>query len=442
MGGVLSSPVEIIHVQRQGSETFRSAVAEMQGFRSGHEDAHEMACGDGSGAFWVLDGHGGENASLIGAPKLKQEFAELMAKNDGTLPDDERISKGMIDVDQQIRDYFKLHPEKESGSTVVGALIAKQSDGTYKLKLVNCGDSRALVVRSTAEQESTCNKVTLRTPQHLVDLKGDPVAIAKEFCSKDCEWPLVQETIDHKPSHPTEKNRIEAGGGHVTEDDPPRLDGNLAVSRGLGDFEFKQSLDAEPSTQKVSCIPDIYEVEGLAPGSICVLCCDGVWDVLTGPEVGVMVRDVLCRDVEADLGDIAASIVRESLKRNSRDNVTAMVVQMSGGGEWHTKEPKNEMKCYEKLKRVAGEADAPDEEVRKQYHHFLDNHGFRHEPCECDVCAKWYQDMMQCPCKQVYYCTKSCQKKGWKKHKPGCPLANSPSPSGGTPMGKALSKKK
>lgn len=251
----------------------------------------------------------------------------------------------------------------------------------------------------------------------MEELLKDPAAVAKEFAVRQCEWPLVQETVDHKPSHPTEKTRIEAAGGHVTEDEPPRLDGNLAVSRGLGDFEYKQGADKEPKDQKVSCIPDIYEVSGLQPGSLCVLCCDGVWDVMTGKDVAEMVRKALEENAEADLGEIAASIVRTSLEKNSRDNVTAMVVQLSGALDGD-KDSVDEMKHFEKLQRPGEEQ--PDDDVRKQYINFLRNSGFPPEPCTCGNCGKWYLSMNQCPCKQVYYCSRACQKDGWKPHKAVC----------------------
>lgn len=421
MGAVLTSPVELILVQRQGSRHFRCAAAEMQGYRTGHEDAHTMACGDGSGAFWVLDGHGGENAALLGAPKLKEEFAELLAANSGSLPDDEAIEKGMVSVDVSLREHFKENPHKESGSTVVGTLISRQPDGTYSMKLVNAGDSRCVVVHAPDLQQGAAPKCELRTPQHLLDLQSDPVAVAKGYAAKNVEWPLVQETIDHKPCHPTEKTRIKAAGGWVSEDDPARLDGNLAVSRGLGDFEYKNGEQLPPHEQKVSCCPDIYEIRGLAPGSIACLCCDGVWDVLTSHEVGSMVRKELVQDPNADLGDIAANVVRTALERNSRDNVTAMVVQMAGAEQWAAEQPLDEIMFYDKIKKKAGEDGAPDDETRRQSHSFLKAHGFAQEPCECGVCSRWFMHMMQCPCKQVYYCNKVCQKKGWKQHRQVCP---------------------
>jgi serine/threonine protein phosphatase PrpC len=41
---------------------------------------------------------------------------------------------------------------------------------------------------------------------------------------------------DHKPENEEEKARIEAAGGFVKDN---RVNGNLNLSRSLGDFEYK-----------------------------------------------------------------------------------------------------------------------------------------------------------------------------------------------------------
>lgn len=45
---------------------------------------------------------------------------------------------------------------------------------------------------------------------------------------------------DHKPDDPAEKNRINMAGGFVSEG---RVNGNLNLSRALGDLEYKSNKD-------------------------------------------------------------------------------------------------------------------------------------------------------------------------------------------------------
>lgn len=48
---------------------------------------------------------------------------------------------------------------------------------------------------------------------------------------------------DHKPDNELEKNRIDKAG-HMVEDN--RVDGNLALSRAFGDFQYKDNKNFSP----------------------------------------------------------------------------------------------------------------------------------------------------------------------------------------------------
>ena len=50
-------------------------------------------------------------------------------------------------------------------------------------------------------------------------------------------------SVDHKPDDPKELSRIMNSGGFVTEG---RVNGRLALSRALGDFEYKQNNNVQP----------------------------------------------------------------------------------------------------------------------------------------------------------------------------------------------------
>lgn len=56
-------------------------------------------------------------------------------------------------------------------------------------------------------------------------------------------------SVDHKPDDPIEKERIEKAGGYVQTG---RVNGNLAVSRALGDLEYKSSANVPMPDQPVS----------------------------------------------------------------------------------------------------------------------------------------------------------------------------------------------
>ena len=93
----------------------------------------------------------------------------------------------------------------------------------------------------------------------------------------------VLATEDHKPSNPIERERIQNAGGSVMIQ---RVNGSLAVSRALGDFEYKNVEGKGPTEQLVSPEPEFYIRErSLADDQFLVLACDGVWDVMTNEDI-------------------------------------------------------------------------------------------------------------------------------------------------------------
>ena len=77
-----------------------------------------------------------------------------------------------------------------------------------------------------------------------------------------------------------EKARITAAGGFV---DFGRVNGNLALSRAIGDFEFKKSAKLPPEQQIVTAYPDVVVHEISDDDEFLVVACDGM---LASPDRG------------------------------------------------------------------------------------------------------------------------------------------------------------
>jgi len=285
-------PVESEYTQ---NSAFRCAIVETQGKRPSQEDAFAYSATESWGDFWVLDGHRGHEAAQFGAMALREDIGDTIKK--GKLPSAGKIEQTFRSIDNKLRKHLKEHPDKpKAGTTVIGALIAQQKDGRYDAKLVNCGDSRGVIIQNPLAEDGSLS---------------------------------IIETIDHKPGEPIEKARILAAGGKVKGGGCARIDGKLAVSRGLGDFDFKADKSRKAAEQKVSCQPDVYEAVGLLPGSVLVLACDGVWGALSSKEVAAVVQEELSKP-QVDLVDVAASIVGLSVELGSKDNLTVLLVHLVG----------------------------------------------------------------------------------------------------------------
>ncbi|MCL4141754.1 UNVERIFIED_CONTAM: hypothetical protein GTU68_057325 [Idotea baltica] len=100
---------------------------------------------------------------------------------------------------------------------------------------------------------------------------------------------VVELSNDHKPSLPSEQRRITAAGGWVELN---RVNGNLALSRALGDFVFKKNTHKGPEEQIVTAWPDVVIRELNKDWEFILLSCDGIWDVMTNqvrsfPRIGL-----------------------------------------------------------------------------------------------------------------------------------------------------------
>ena len=81
---------------------------------------------------------------------------------------------------------------------------------------------------------STATGVLITPKHYFIFNVGD----SRSILIKDKKLHFSSE--DHKPMNDGEKRRIEEAGGRVMIQ---RINGSLAVSRALGDFEYKQRTD-------------------------------------------------------------------------------------------------------------------------------------------------------------------------------------------------------
>lgn len=64
----------------------------------------------------------------------------------------------------------------------------------------------------------------------------------------------------------------------------PRVNGNLAVSRTIGDFEYKKE-----GSELVVAEPEVFEYQYMKDLKYIMLACDGLWDVLSSSEADMAV---------------------------------------------------------------------------------------------------------------------------------------------------------
>lgn len=143
---------------------------------------------------------------------------------------------------------------------------------------------------------------------------------------------------DHKPGNKEENARITAAGGFV---EFGRVNGNLALSRAVGDFEFKQNYALDAEHQVVTVNPDILTHDWTGEEEFLVVACDGIWDCLSNQQVVDFTRRAIANG--DSLTKICEDMMEKCLAPDSElggvgcDNMTVVIVALLGNrsfDEW------------------------------------------------------------------------------------------------------------
>lgn len=310
----------------------------MQGWRNRMEDAHlatgslatvasqpnggaDQGWGD-TAVFGVMDGHGGEQVANWCERYLPLEIARgpsddpARAMTEAFFRMDEMLfDQANLDELQSFSNDFspqslmsaRVNPEYV-GCTAVCCCLRRDT-----IVVANAGDSRAVLCRN-----------------------GQAIDMSE----------------DHKPNMPSERARIKRAGGtileqHIGPHTHYRVNGNLNLSRSIGDLAYKQNGNLRPQDQMICCTPDIRTFRRSPGDEFMIIACDGIWDVLSSQDAVDYVRPRLGNlfDLERRFGDRGirmSSIVEGCLDHClspdlaqtqglGGDNMTMVIVAFVGG---------------------------------------------------------------------------------------------------------------
>lgn len=418
MGGMLTQPVTNKRSDQGEGLGLRYGLSSMQGWRSEMEDAHDVKVGlryglDDWSFFAVFDGHAGKRAAAFAAwnlldfilrdsqfeletgdssdqkyiePDLEKLSEALRVENSSNQPSEQSNGdKKKNETSQNTKSDEKPTEDeaseaKHNSSSQQEASLIKQDNDDSKsdernetkaepgelatkskfasfpvlkqLDMVKNAIKSGFLridqsMRNSAQDMSGCTAVcTLISPTHLFIANcGDSRAVLYDGTSPKFV------TEDHKPSHPKERQRIIDAGGCATQ----RINGTLAVSRALGDFEFKKDQQRGPCEQLVSPEPEVTVIERHPHDEFLILACDGIWDVMNNEDLCEFVRYKL--KVEPSLENICSSVLDVCLHKGSRDNMSIIIVVFENGPKFSETERERDNKNDEILAGIAGSID-------------------------------------------------------------------------------------
>lgn len=239
---------------------------------------HTLSAQTNRAFYAVFDGHAGDEVAILASEIVDQCIiteATFTASSSELVR--QSLADGLVKADAKIVDTANLNRWSSGATAVVVAIVGE------RLYSANLGDSEAIVC---------VNKGNTRVPHCLIH--------------------------KHKPTDDRERDRIIAAGAPVFRG---RIMGKLAVSRALGDSEYKM-----PRTKAnfVSNEPYSASLELNETHEFIVLACDGLWDKMTHQEVIDYVHEHLALGQNSQ--QISELLAQHALDKGSRDNVTVIIV--------------------------------------------------------------------------------------------------------------------
>lgn len=86
-------------------------------------------------------------------------------------------------------------------------------------------------------------------------------------------------SFDHKPQNKKERERIYKAGSTVNVEG--RIDGNLNLSRAIGDIAHKKNTRIPLQDQAVTSFPDVKVHPISNKTDFAIMGCDGIWETKT-----------------------------------------------------------------------------------------------------------------------------------------------------------------
>lgn len=256
------------------------------GGRKDMEDAHvcisdlaktygQSSFGQNPVAFYgVFDGHEGKAAAHF----VRDNLPRLIVENpDFPLELEKAVRKSFTETDKAFAEACLLDTGLSSGTTALAAVVS----GSILL-VANAGDCRAVLSRNGRAVEMSRN---------------------------------------HRTRCTRERNRIEESGGFVKDG---YLNDRLNVTRALGDWHIKGLKDLGAGGGPLIAEPEIEKANLSKDDEFLIIGSDGMWEFFTDQNAVDFARRKL--QEHNDLQTCCKELIDEAIKRDSLDNLTAVIV--------------------------------------------------------------------------------------------------------------------
>lgn len=309
MGFYLTKPITEKETVTGECPKFNYVLSGMQGWRTEMEDAHlcHVDTEKQIYVFGVFDGHGGKEVAKFAA----QHFFDVLKENASFKEKkyEQALMETFYEIDEMLlkpehKKELKMYKADKKPGDKKETLSAKDNDEAFESN-AGCTANVALMIGNDL----------------YVANAGDSRCVIAE--GGKCE----ELSIDHKPDNDGEKTRIIKAGGSVYNG---RVNGNLSLSRALGDFDYKGQTKLPKDEQLITATPEIKHKVLSSASEFLILGCDGIWETLPTEKIVDFVRERLAE--KKNLKDVVESLMDTLLAKDTTvihglDNMTCIIVE-------------------------------------------------------------------------------------------------------------------
>ncbi|XP_058770917.1 uncharacterized protein LOC131644435 isoform X2 [Vicia villosa] len=238
----------------------------------------------------------------------------------------EALLRAIHDIDAKFSEEASRN-NLHSGSTATVVLVADD-----KFLVANIGDSKAFLCsenfQSPKEAKDSLLKLYRQTERDGSVSVWDREKYRLASSHGLAHFAVKELTSDHHPDREDERTRVEAAGGRVLNwGGLPRVNGQLAITRAIGDVLFK--------SYGVISAPEVTDWQPLtANDSYLVAASDGVFEKLSVQNVCDLLwevhrfRDMRSECTSSSSYSLADLIIDAAFEKGSMDNIAAVVVPL------------------------------------------------------------------------------------------------------------------
>ncbi len=174
----------------------------------------------------------------------------------------------------------------------------------------------------------TANVMLVKDGKIYVANAGDSRSIAIMSDGK-----VEELSTDHKPDREPETTRIIKAGGSVLNG---RVEGNLNLSRALGDLHYKSNKELKPEEQMICAYPEVAIIELTGNIKYVLMGCDGVFETRSSQDIGTFVLNEMKSNPTSKLTEVVSKLLDalispDCIKTGGAgcDNMTCILVKFN-----------------------------------------------------------------------------------------------------------------